>query len=49
MPDPQPKQLTYQPESSLNNIHETKTSKQTEKHAVCKEEPEPLPGLDFIK
>ena len=28
------KQLTYQPESSLNNIHETKTSKQTEKQFV---------------
>ena len=34
MPDPQPKQLTYQPESSPNNIHETKTSKQTEKQFV---------------
>ena len=51
MPDPHPKQLTYQPELSLNNIYErwSKTNKQTNWKAVCKEEPELVLGLDFIK
>ena len=40
MPDPQPKQLTYQPESSLNNIWNLVKDKQANWKAVCKEEPE---------